>query len=451
MLRVPIAVPSARVERALAGLGEAESGDVRAMLEWVAGYTGDDDELELAQHGIQRFLWYALPRKWTPALDEQIALTEMLARFLVALDPDGRGPVYAEICRSEATHALLALYQRDEEAAIEEFGRLEEATGIEPPDTPALSWGGVMGIEEATLREQAASALEAAIELGDIEPGKRGWRSAQAQVLERFLSLPREELDGRTPLEQIHRERIESWRDSYRERHSEMANRVWPLIAAGAEPIRSAQATEVAAPLRWLLETARERDGLKLTKGGALSRALVREAVDRYPSWWESEIFGPPHREADVHPLEELHDLARLGKLLRKSRERLVLAPAGRACLDDSATLIDAAARGLLGEGFDAAVAEVVLATLLLRDEVDSATLAADAHPIVVEAGWSHGGGGAIAAATMMYEIPRTLWRGVALGAIDHPLLGASTLTPGGRLLAARTLWLHATAPRGWV
>lgn len=327
---------------------------------------------------------------------------------------------------------------------------MEATTGIEPPDTPALAWGGVMGIEEATLRDQAASALEAAIELGDFEPGKRGWRVAQAKVLERFLSLPREELDGKTPLGQIRAERVESWRSSFHEQHSEMAERVWPLIAGRDEPFDPGQASGVAAPLRWLLESAREQDGLKLTKGGNLGRALVREAAERYPSWWEADIFGPPHREADVGPLEELDGLARRTNLLRKRREKLLLAPAGRACLADPATLADAAARALLGEDFDAALAEVALASLLLRGEADTATLVADAHPILVEAGWTQGGGVGISGAVLMFEVPRLLRRAAGLGAIERPLLGDAVLTPAGRLLAARALWLHATAPRGW-
>lgn len=170
-----------------------------------------------------------------------------------------------------------------------------------------------------------------------------------------------------------------------------MANRVWPLISGGSEPLDPDGMPEVAEPLRWLLERAGDGEGLRLTQGGALNRALVREAAERYPSWWEADIFGPPHREADLGALEELHELCRRAKLLRLRRGKLLLTPAGRSCLADSTALADAAARGLIGEGFHSAVAEPVLATLLLHGDAESVSLAAAAHPIVVEHGWSHG------------------------------------------------------------
>lgn len=50
-------------------------------------------------------------------------------------------------------------------------------------------------------------------------------------------------------------------------------------------------------PALWLLEQG--NDGIGLTQTGALNRALVREVAERWPSWWEADLFGPPHREDD--------------------------------------------------------------------------------------------------------------------------------------------------------
>lgn len=450
---MPIVAPAERVESALANLPDRRAAEIRSVLEWTAEFTELDTELELSRHGLQRFIWYALPRKWSHSENEQAALLDDLASLVRSLDPV-LGPSYAELCTAQATRALLHLYATDDDdAAIEEFARMETASGVQAPDTQTLSWGAVMGIDEAVLRDRAASALEAAMELGDFTPGERGWQSAQEKALERFLQLPREDLDGRTPLETIRAERSERWRSSRREHHATMATKVWARVeAAAAEPLSEERAAEVAEPLRWLLSTALERDGLKLTATGALSRALVREVAERFPTWWEAELFGPPYREADLSVLQELHDLARRAKLLRPRRERLLITPAGRTCLADPAGFGDIAARELLGEDFGAALAEPMLASFLRHGEADAERLAAEAHPIVVEAGWSQTGEASIELEVIRWEIYPQLRRFEALEVVQRPdRRGPFVLTEGGRWLAARALWLCATAPRGWV
>jgi hypothetical protein len=58
------------------------------------------------------------------------------------------------------------------------------------------------------------------------------------------------------------------------------------------------------APARWLLDMGAE--GIALTQTHALARAVVREGAERWPQWGDAELFGPPHREADVRVLGEL-------------------------------------------------------------------------------------------------------------------------------------------------
>ena len=99
----------------------------------------------------------------------------------------------------------------------------------------------------------------------------------------------------------------------------------------------------------WLL--GRLSDGVKLTQTAALPRTLVREAVDRYPDWWDRELFGQPQREADVYPLEVLHTIVKELKLARPRRGILKLGPRGRALYADPPALLWAIASTIAVEG----------------------------------------------------------------------------------------------------
>jgi hypothetical protein len=84
----------------------------------------------------------------------------------------------------------------------------------------------------------------------------------------------------------------------------------------------------VPAPVRLLLGLA--ADGVKLTPGGRLPRALVRQVQERYPSWhWSGR---PASVEEDLLPLAALHDVLRHAGLLRLHKG--VLRPT-RAAADD--------------------------------------------------------------------------------------------------------------------
>jgi hypothetical protein len=58
-------------------------------------------------------------------------------------------------------------------------------------------------------------------------------------------------------------------------------------------------AAAATAPARWLLEMA-SADGVSLTQNYVLARVVVRELAERWPDWWNAELFGPPHREWDT-------------------------------------------------------------------------------------------------------------------------------------------------------
>ncbi len=69
----------------------------------------------------------------------------------------------------------------------------------------------------------------------------------------------------------------------------------------------------VPAPVRLVLGLA--ADGVKLTPGGRLPRALVRQVQEHYPSWYP--LGRPASIEEDLPPLAALHDLLREVGLLR--------------------------------------------------------------------------------------------------------------------------------------
>ena len=96
---------------------------------------------------------------------------------------------------------------------------------------------------------------------------------------------------------------------------------------------------ELPSPAAWLLE--RGVQGLGLTKTYALQRAVVREAAECWPQWWNHELFGPPHREAELPVLEETHAALRRLRLLRRQRETLRTTTRGRELLADPEELAE--------------------------------------------------------------------------------------------------------------
>ena len=66
-------------------------------------------------------------------------------------------------------------------------------------------------------------------------------------------------------------------------------------------------AAAAMAPARWLLEMA-SGEGVPLTQTNALARSVVREMAERWPDWWNAELFGAPHREWDMPLIGALHE-----------------------------------------------------------------------------------------------------------------------------------------------
>jgi hypothetical protein len=268
---------------------------------------------------VQLFLWYTLPRKFLASLEDKSEVAADLAQALDLLG--GRAASYAELCWSADTDELLCAWEAEDPSAPGRFRELLKGSGIDPPDTELRAWGSVMGLEEAIVREQVSIALEEAIEGGRLAPGEPGFRRRQADVADSALREPWDETGTRTRLEAVHAERLERWLQHGVARGSTerraIMDPVTNLLAADPPAVDSADAAVALAPALWLL--AQAGDGISLTQTGALNRALVREVAERWPGWWDPELFGAPDREDDLALLCELHGLLRGLRLVRRT------------------------------------------------------------------------------------------------------------------------------------
>lgn len=119
----------------------------------------------------------------------------------------------------------------------------------------------------------------------------------------------------------------------------------------------------------------------------------MREAAERWPHWWNAELFGPPHRETDVAPLHRLHGLLRDMRLLRRSGRRLLATARGRELREQPDALLAACAEALLaGDSFDAAISELAAALLLIGEPADADRLAEPIHVAIASDGWHSAG-----------------------------------------------------------
>ncbi len=197
-----------------------------------------------------------------------------------------------------------------------------------------------------------------------------------------------------------------------------MSDRRLQSTGSGAEVVDEAlRATE---PARWLLEAAAGK-GVALTQTHALARAVVREAVERWPGWWDGELFGPPHREADVRLLEELHGGLRRLRLVRRRGRTLHATTLGRELAADPVSLLRLLAGDLGGgDGFTESVARTVIETIAVDPWRGHDELAEFALPRLDAEGWRTGAGEPVTDRDVSWVLSEILCRGEAYGIIDR-------------------------------
>jgi hypothetical protein len=268
-----------------------------------------------------------------------------------------------------------------------------------------------MSIEESLEHDLVADLLDDVIDSGDPVPGSKGWRQRQRELVERYLTTP--DPSGATPLARIHAARRSAWLEQH-ERDNQRVLLEAALATIDSQPISAADAQAALEPLLWLLDQL--VDGIKLTQTGALPRALVRTAVDRYPDWWDTDTVGPPYQEAELYPLSLLHDLIDELKLARRQRGTLHLTPHGRTLRTDPRQLLTEIA-ATISDQLPADL-DTSLAHLVLNNDPD-------------ELDWS------------LYGLLAP-FHGISGG----PIRQAESLTPGGRILAAAILHARAYGAR---
>jgi len=218
--------------------------------------------------------------------------------------------------------------------------------------------------------------------------------------------------------------------------------------------LSEADALAATSFVRWLL-AAGENDGIGLTKTLALRRAVVREAAERWPAWWDHALVGPPHREADMPMLEETHAGLRRLRLMRRRREALLTTARGRELAGDPRALVRAL-HADMGEAdrFDRTAWPLIEAELANEDAVEACRLVEHIGPYLELEGWRDEHGRAFDERSLWYVLHPLLSRGEGYGLLErrrgdaHPLRVA--LTPAGRTLASGPLAAtRATAAAG--
>lgn len=366
---MPVTVDARAVGDALARLQEFEV-DAQPGVSWL-GWDGEGP-LRIRRYDLLVYLWYELPTKYLAPLDVKCEVAEALAVFLELVGADE----YAALCRGPEVVEMLALWEDEDPRAPRRLQELLDASGLEPPHTELLTWGPVMGMIEADTRERATEALELALEAGHGALARR--------IVVDVLAEP---ADEGTRLDAILAERLERWRARGSEPRRAIVDRV-------AESLRRpvvVEAGDAVEPARWLLDCCKA--GIALTHTGGLTRSLVREAVERWPHWWWSDVLGPPNGETDVAPLHRLHDLLREMRLLRRVRTRLRTTARGRRLRDRPDALLAHSAEALLaGDTFGAAVGELTAALLLSGEPADPDCLADPIEAAIAADGWHAGG-----------------------------------------------------------
>lgn len=368
-----------RVETALAALGrEQPEVGAAARQAWDALTGGSGEARTVSQWWLQMFCWDLLARDTDVTAEQRWATASALADLLQRIGLHR----YADIARSDATREVL-LASDDPERYERAYAEALRASGIQPPDTDLLTWGGVMGPVEADTYERVAHTLELSLVSGDLVAGRRGAGPVRAAVTDAVLTSPWRDLDGTRPLHRIAGERLGRWRAA----SPTLASLLEPLaedLTAGV-PVPLAPAPHALRPLRGLLRVAAEPVGL--TAAGYLPPAavdaVVREGGLDHPA-------GTARRESDVPQVLLLrHAAQRLG-VVRVHRGALVLTPRGRAATTGPERLVAAVAAGWfpVRRRADVVAREVVTALLAGGERPSSRRVAETVQRVLTEEGW---------------------------------------------------------------
>ncbi len=421
----------------LAALDEPTAHAAASAAAQLLGDPADPQAFErLTQLDVQEFLWRDLPA--LPAAD-RAAHHDVAWALADVLELAGR-PRYAAVCRDRVTHEIIEAWRRDPSAGAAAAAAAERRSGVVPPDTASLAFGGP-GRESALerlVRHQASRVLELAAERGDLSGSELGSQRAAEQLVAAFLSAPAPAHHGACPRDAVRQQRTQAWA-----RHLAGGDPGWltsVLPAVLREPEDTSAPALSLVPARALLEAA--WDGVRLTEGGELPEATVAALDDRF-AWSDDRPRSRLARvESRLPPLLFLRQHLQAQRLLVVRHDRLEVTATGRRCLADPVLLwqavTDPAPRW--GDGFDADALAVMAALLLRSPAVSREDLVDEAAAVL--------GGAAAAVDWVRVEWYRV---GVPLGWWERSRgrwLGLR-LSRLGRAAATQTFWSVAARPRG--
>jgi len=439
-------VSTARVDTVIATVGRHEAALANWMRVAADGLTAGDGEELITQAGLQRYLWFDLPRRHADDIWRPVAEAAAVLLSLLGIDR------YAAIARSVTTTAVLDAWEEAPGKGFAAFRAASNASGVEPPDTELLTWGEVFGMEEAWAQQAVEVALEGAIVVGEFQPGKGPWRKVAARICGGVLVAPAGD-GGATRLQAVLGERADTW--VAQGRPADL--RVWRDVARARvdllEPVvvETAEAAASTAPMRWLLERCRK--GVPLTQAGYLPPAVAQEAADRC-GWWEFD--GRPRSEVDVHQLGALRDTATRLHLVGQRSRRLATTRRGVLLAEDPAALFREIATTLASEDeYLAMLSELVAHRLLAGPAVDHA-LERAVGPVIAAQGWM-AGREPVTAEQAGRSVYRALFHWRLFGLLDETRPrweegrqvepAVTALTPTGRTAAIALLRARASAP----
>lgn len=205
-----------------------------------------------------------------------------------------------------------------------------------------------------------------------------------------------------------------------------------------------------AGPALRLLEKAGAPGGATLTQTHALSHALVREAAERWPGWWDADLLGPPLREADLRVLDELHAGLRRLRLVRRRGRQLHTTQRGLALAQQPEVLLRVLAGDLgAGDPFTEAVAFEVARELREQPYASHEQLTSRALRRVHREGWAGPDGERPDEREVSLVVSDVLRRGEAYGLIDrHPDPSAHRLLSHQLALSPAGRRVFGAAPR---
>lgn len=432
------------VDAALVWLARRDRQEADAARAAFASLTAGAGPGSVTLYGLCDWLWYRLPAKWLCGLAGHLELAAALGALFDLLEM----PRYAALCVSETTANVLRAWDRDRKEGLKAMVAARAAAGVSPPDLPGLlTWGDVMGTDEAAALFATAARLELTIAAGEYTPGARGWRTAAERAATAFLITPRDDLDGDCWLQRIHAERLRHWARS-RGRPRGPLTAALATRLAGPAPIPK-QAEEMLAPVRWLLGKAADTDGAALTQSHTLARAVVAEGCQRF-GWLT--MTGRPRSESDIVEAWTLRAIIRELGAVRRQRRRLLLTPAGKRLATASTTELWSAVMPAVVpvDRAEAAAAEIALMLLLTGETIGYTELTATVADAMAAEGWhSPDSGepiGSAAAGWLLGELHRRM-RLLGLLERNHGR-SADRLSAPGRAAAHTALRACALRPR---